>query len=77
MKDGIILLLILLIAAVTFFWGMTLLFTKAIKVTPKIERSDDYQRMMRDQRRRMDELQERQRRMMQDQRQRIKDLQRQ
>ena len=76
MKDGIILFLVLIVAGITFFWGMTLLFGKAIKSTPKIEHDDDYQRMMQDQRRRMDDLQERQRRMIQDQKQRIRDLQR-
>lgn len=76
MKDGVILFLILAVVATTFFWGMTLLFRKAIKSTPTIERDDDYELMMRDQRRRMDDLQDQQRQKMRDQQQRIKDLQR-
>jgi len=76
MKDGIILALILFVAGLTFFWGMTLLFSKAIKSTPKIERDEEYTSMMRDQRRKMEELQEKQRQSMRDQQQRIRDLQR-
>ena len=76
MKDAIILFLIILTAAATFFWGMTFLFKKSIQSTPKIERSDEYKHMMKDQRQRMNDLKDRQRQSMRDTQQRIKDLQR-
>lgn len=76
MKDAIILFILFLVVALTLFYGVTFLMKKTIKSTPKVEHSEDYERMMRDQRRRMEDLQDQQRRMMRDQKQRIRDLQR-
>ena len=76
MKDAVLLFLILFVAILTFFMGMRLLFSKAIKSTPKIERDAEYLRTMRDQRRKLDDMQRQQRRSIQDQQQRIRDLQR-
>jgi len=76
MKDGVILLLVIALAATGFFMGMRFIFSHAFKSTPTIERDDDYDQMMRDQRRRMDDLQAQQRQNIRDQQQRIKDLQR-
>lgn len=76
MKDGIILLLIILIGATVCFWGIKFVFRKSINVAPNVELGDDYKQMIRDQRIKMDNAQDRHKQMMRNQKQRIKDLQR-
>ena len=76
MKDGVILLIILLIASTLFFWGMKFVFSRSLKAAPSVELDDEYKQMIRDQRIKMEETQERQEQMMRGQKQRIKDLQR-
>ena len=76
MKDAAILTLLFVVVVITIFVGATMMFRKSIQGTPKIERDAEYEKMLRDQRRRMDEVQERQRDTMRDQKQRIRDMQR-
>jgi len=76
MKDAVILTLLIFVVCLAIFTGATTLFKKSIQSTPKIERDAEYEKMLRDQRRRMEDVQEKQRDTMRDQKQRIRDLQR-
>ena len=76
MKDAVVLTLAFITVCVAIFMGATILLKNAIKSTPKIERDEDYIRMLRDERRRMEGVQDRQKDLMRDQRQRIRDMQR-
>lgn len=76
MKDAVILALLFLVVCFTIFLATTTMLKKAMKSTPTIERDEDYERMLREERRRMEGVQTRQKDLMRDQRQRIRDMQR-
>ena len=76
MKDAATLTVLIIVVCFAIFYGATFLFKSSIKSTPTIERDAEYEKMIRDQRRRMDETQERQKDSMRDQKQRIRDMQR-
>ena len=75
MKDVVILTLLFVVVGITIFVGATMLLKKSIQSTPKIERDEDYERMLQEERRRMGGVQERQKDFMRDQKQRIRDMQ--
>jgi hypothetical protein len=76
MKDAVILTLLFVVVGISLFLGATFLLKKSIRSTPKIESNDDYKDMLREQRQRMDDVQQRQKDAMRQQQQRIRDMQR-
>jgi len=75
MKDAVVLALLFVVVAITIFMAATTMLKGSIKSTPTIEHDADYDRMLRDERRRMEGVQDKQKDFMRDQRQRIRDMQ--
>lgn len=78
MKDseGVILFIVGLIAACAIFWGVITAIRKSFSMHKPDVSATDTSEIISEQRRRMQDIEDRQKRLMEDQKQRMRDLQR-